>query len=68
MISYKAVTERILVVNIKTSPFNIYMVQVYAPDDEKRFYEEVQQLLLECPSQDTAMVLGYFNLKLVQTG
>ncbi|XP_035698817.1 craniofacial development protein 2-like [Branchiostoma floridae] len=69
MISYKAVNERILLVRIKASPFNMYMVQVYAPttdapDEEvDRFYEEVKQLLLECPSQDMALVLGDFNAK-----
>ncbi|KAI8493303.1 hypothetical protein Bbelb_293070 [Branchiostoma belcheri] len=69
MLSYKAVSDRILLVRIMASPFNMYFIQVYAPtadapDEEVEvFYEQIQQLLQECPSQDIAMVMGDFNAK-----
>ncbi|XP_066271905.1 craniofacial development protein 2-like [Branchiostoma lanceolatum] len=49
------------------SPFNT--VQVYAPtadapDEEiEAFYDQLQQILLECPSQDMVMAAGDFNAK-----
>ena len=69
MISYKPVSARVLYVRIKSSPFNISFLQVYAPTTDaievvvEEFYREVQETLHHCPSQDIEIVAGDFNAK-----
>ncbi|CAH1258964.1 Hypp2118 [Branchiostoma lanceolatum] len=69
MLAYKAVSDRLLYVRIMASPFNLSFVQVYAPtadaqdEDVEAFYDQLQQTLQDCPSQDMVLVAGDFNAK-----
>ena len=69
MISYRPVNDRILYVRIKASPFNISLLQIYAPttdaDEEEveAFYGQLQEFLDNCPRQDVLVIGGDFNGK-----
>ena len=56
-------------VNFQGKPFNITVIQVYAPisnDEEaevERFYEDLQDLLELTPKRDVHFVIGDWNAK-----
>ena len=48
-------------------PFNITVIQVYAPtsnaEEVERFYEDLQDLLEPTPKQDVLFIIGDWNAK-----
>ena len=58
-----------MVVRLKASPFNITIIQVYAPassyDDSEvdEFYRELQSLVDQTPKQDILVVQDDWNAK-----
>ena len=68
-ISYKAVSDRIITVEVSARPSNITLIQVYAPTsaatelEKEAFYTELQTTIKQAPSQDIVMVCGDFNAK-----
>ena len=50
-------------------PFNITVIQVYAPTSNaeevevERFYEDLQDFLKLLPKKDVLFILGYWNAK-----
>ena len=56
-------------VRLQGKPFNITVIQVYAPtsDDEEaeveRFYEDLQDLLELTPKKDVLFIIGDWNAK-----
>ncbi|XP_063594245.1 craniofacial development protein 2-like [Penaeus indicus] len=69
MIRFWAISERVLLVKLKGHPFNLSIIQVYAPTSEhteeevEAFYEEVEQAKKQCKSQDIVMIMGDLNAK-----
>ena len=56
-------------VRLQGKPFNIMVIQVYAPTSNaeeaevERFYEDLQDLLERTPKQDVLFIIGDWNAK-----
>ena len=56
-------------VHFQGKPFNITVIQVYAPNtnakeaEVKRFYEDLQDLLEPTPKKDVLVIIGDWNAK-----
>ena len=60
--------DRMISVRFQGKPFNITVIQVYAPTsaDEaevERFYEDLQDLLELTPKKDVLFIIGDWNAK-----
>lgn len=66
---YWAVSPRVLLVKIQAKPFNINIIQVYAPTNDHTekevdtFYQDLVNAMKTCKSQDIIMVMGDLNAK-----
>ena len=69
IIGYRPISSRLMTVRLRANPFNITMIQVYAPtssyDDSEVdvFYRELQSLVDQTPKQDILVVQGDWNAK-----
>ena len=54
-------------VYLQGKPFNIMVIQVYAPtsnaEEAEQFYEDLQDLLELTPSKDVLLIIGDWNAK-----
>ena len=53
-------------VRFQGKPFNITVIQVYAPTSNaevERFYEDLQDLLVLTPQKDVLFIIGDWNAK-----
>ena len=56
-------------VHFQGKPFNIMVIQVYAPTSDaeeaevERFYEDLQDVLELTPKKDVLFIIGYWNAK-----
>ena len=54
-------------VHFQGKPFNITVIQVYAPtsntEEAERFYEDLQTLLELTPKKDVLFIIGDWNAK-----
>ena len=56
-------------VRLQDKPFNITVIQVYAPTsnaeqaEAERFYEDLYDLLELTPKKDVLFIIGYWNAK-----
>ena len=63
------VSDRVIVVKLEGKPFDIGLIQIYAPtsahDDEEveKFYEDLDFAMKQLKSQDVKIVMGDFNAK-----
>ena len=61
--------DRIISVHLQGKPFNITVIQVYAPTSSskeaevKRFYEDLKDLLEPAPKKDVVFIIGEWNAK-----
>ena len=61
--------KRIILVRFQGKPFNITVIQVYAPttnakeDEVEWFYEDLQDLLELTPKKDILFIIGDWNAK-----
>ena len=61
--------DRLIYVCLQGKPFNITVIQVYAPTsnteeaEAERFYEDLQDLLELTPKKDVLFILGDWNAK-----
>ena len=62
--------DRMISVRFQGKPFNIMVIQVYAPTrnteeaEVERFYEDLQDLLELTPQKDVLFIIGDWNAKL----
>ena len=69
LMGYWAVSGRVIVAKLNANPFNITIIQVYAPtsdhSDEEidEFYEQLDSAKRQAGSQDVIMVMGDLNAK-----
>lgn len=69
ILGYWAISDRVLLVKLKSAPFNISIIQCYAPtcdssdEDLEAFYEDMDKAIHQCKSQEVIMVLGDLNSK-----
>ena len=61
--------DRMISVHFQGKPFNIIVIQVYAPTSNveeaevERFYEDLQDLLKLTPKKDVLFIIGDWNAK-----
>ena len=61
--------DRMISVCLQGKPFNITVIQVYAPTSNaeeaevERFYEDLQDLLKLTPKKDVLFIMGDWNAK-----
>ena len=61
--------DRMISVCFQGKPFNITVIQVYAPTSNAEeaevewFYEDLQDLLERCPKKDVLFIIGDWNAK-----
>ena len=59
--------DRMISVHFQGKPFNITVIQVYAPtsnaEEAERFYEDLQDLLELTPKKDVLFIIGNWNAK-----
>ena len=61
--------DRMISVRLQGKPFNITVIQVYAPTSNseetevERFYEDLQDLLEVTPKKDVLFIIGGWNAK-----
>ena len=69
LIGYSPISDRILKICIRAKPYNLSIVQCYAPtsaasDEElEEFYNQLQETLDAIPSRDIKLVMGDLNAK-----
>ena len=69
MIGYWPISDRVVMLKLHAKPFNINMIQVYAPtqdyDDEniEEFYEQIQLAVSYTKSSDIICIMGDLNAK-----
>ncbi|KAF7245142.1 Craniofacial development protein 2 [Varanus komodoensis] len=69
VLGYNLQNDRMISVRIQGKPFNITIVQVYAPTtgaeeaEVDRFYESLQHLLELTPKNDVLIIMGDWNAK-----
>ncbi|NSM56165.1 hypothetical protein HET73_00315 [Wolbachia endosymbiont of Atemnus politus] len=70
LLGWWPIDDRMILAKIAAKPFNLAILQVYAPtsdhdDDEiELFYEKIQSALKHLKSQDFLIILGDFNAKI----
>ena len=66
----RPVSSRLITIRLKASPFNITIVQAYAPttdyddDDIEDFYDQLQEVIDQTPKKDILVVQGDWNAKI----
>ena len=69
MVWYSHKNNRMISVHFQGKPFNIRVIQVYAPTSNaeeaevERFYEDLQDLLKLIPQKDVLFIIGGWNAK-----
>ena len=69
VIGCRPISSRLLTVRLRANPFNITIIQIYAPtsnyDDSEvdEFYRELQSLVDQTPKHDILVVQGDWNAK-----
>ena len=69
VLGYNLKNNRMISVRFQGKPFNITVIQVYAPNNNpeeaevERFYEDLQDLLELTPKKDVLFIIGVWNAK-----
>ncbi len=72
MIGFWPVSDRVIMMKLEGKPFNINIIQVYAPtsdhtDEEiELFYDSIQRVMGYIKSEEVAIVMGDWNAKVGQ--
>ncbi|XP_057666796.1 craniofacial development protein 2-like [Diorhabda carinulata] len=72
IIDFRAVNGRIADLRIKATPFNLSVLNVYAPtenaeeEEKEKLYENLEKEIEGIPKEDTTIVLGDFNAQIGQ--
>ena len=69
LLGYNLKNDRMISVCLQGKPFNITVIQVYAPTSNaketevEQFYEDLQDLLEQIPKRDVLFIIGDWNAK-----
>ena len=69
VIGFQAISSRILVLRLKATPFNVTIIQVYAPTTEysdqeiETFYDKIQNVIQNTAKKDILIVQSDWNSK-----
>ncbi len=72
MMGFYALSDRVLIVKIASKPFNLMIIQVYAPtsasseEEIEKFYNDLDSAYKQRGSQDMIVVMGDMNAKVGQ--
>ena len=72
LVAYYAVSKRVLMVRLRGKPFDICVIQVYAPtcdyeeEEVDEFYRDIMKAKEQCKPHDITIVMGDLNAKLGQ--
>ena len=70
---YWPISNRVIMVKLQGKPFNINILQTYAPtqdhndEDIEQFYEEIQQAINQAKSDEIIHMMGDMNAKVGST-
>lgn len=70
IISWKAISERIITVRFRSKTSNISIIQCYAPteeshlDDKEIFYNMLEKAIQDTPRNDVKILMGDFNAQI----
>ena len=70
LLGYKPVNARMIVARFSGQPFNISVIQVYAPttdsteEEIEQFYENLDDCLKQIPKKDVRVIMGDWNAKI----
>ena len=70
LLGYNLINEKIMTVQTAASPYNLTIVQVYAPTNaatdsaKDAFYEQLEQVTSQLPEWDIVIISGDWNAKL----
>ena len=70
LMGYYAISERVILVKLNGHPFNIAIIQVYAPtassteEQIEQFYNDLDKAKEQCKSQEVLIVMGDMNAKI----
>ena len=73
LMGFNPINDRIISVRLRGHPFNITILQAYAPtgtapdEDIDMFYEQLDDALEKIPARDMLVVMGDWNAKIGQT-
>ena len=65
----RPVSSRLISIRLRTAPFNVTIIQVYAPtsgnddNDVDNFYRQLQEIIDQTPKKDILVVQGDWNVK-----
>ena len=65
--TYWPISDRVLMIRLKGQPFDIDIIQAYAPtstaseEELEKFYEQLETVKAQCKSQNIIVVMGDFN-------
>lgn len=66
---YWPISDRVILVKMRSAPFDLNIIQVYAPtsasseEDIEAFYDNLEKAKQQCKSQEIVIIMGDFNAK-----
>ena len=69
---FNPINERLATIRLQATPFNISIIQVYAPttdhtdEETELFYNELQDSISQISKKDILVIQGDWNAKLVR--
>ena len=69
MMGFWAISERVIMMKLEAEPFNINVMQVYAPTQDhdgeeiEKFYQEIQNGIKYAKSDEVICIMGDLNAK-----
>ena len=69
LLGYWAISDRVMLAKLKGHPFDLSIIQAYAPTSESTdeeldtFYESLDKARQQCKSQEVILTMGDFNAK-----
>lgn len=70
VMEFKPINERMAYLRVETKPFNMSILNLYAPTErakekeKEKFYEEVEEAIEGIPKEDTMLILGDLNAQI----
>ena len=69
VIGFHGISDRIIIMKLFSKPFNLSIIQVYAPtsasseEEIEAFYNDLDDAYKQCGSQEIVVVMGDLNAK-----
>ena len=74
MLGFWAISDRVIMMKLEAKPFNINVIQVYAPTQDhdgeeiETFYQEIQNGIKYAKSDEVISIMGDLNAKVSDAG